>query len=48
VRIKEAQALGFATVLLPAGNLAALDRKELPDIDCLGVRTVREALQRVF
>jgi DNA repair protein RadA/Sms len=48
VRIKEAQALGFGTVLLPAGNLAALDRNELPDIECWGVKTVREALQRVF
>jgi DNA repair protein RadA/Sms len=48
VRIKEAQALGFATVLLPAGNLAALDRKDLPAIECLGAKTVREALQRVF
>jgi DNA repair protein RadA/Sms len=48
VRIKEAQALGFGAVLMPAGNLAALDRKDLPDIECVGVRIVREALQRVF
>ncbi|MCK7489689.1 MAG: hypothetical protein MZU79_05200 [Anaerotruncus sp.] len=30
------------------GNLAALDRKDLPEIECLGARTVREALDRVF
>jgi DNA repair protein RadA/Sms len=48
VRIKEAQALGFGTVMLPAGNLAAIDRKDLPPIECWGVQTVREALQRVF
>lgn len=48
VRLKEAQALGFTAALLPAGNLAALDRKDLPAIECLGARTVREALQRVF
>ncbi|HDT13964.1 MAG TPA: DNA repair protein RadA [Candidatus Aminicenantes bacterium] len=48
VRIKEAQALGFGTVLAPAGNLAALDRKEIPAIECWGAGTVREALQRVF
>ncbi len=48
VRVKEAQALGFGTVLLPAGNLAALDRAEVPGIEGLGVKTVREALQRVF
>ncbi|HPW17268.1 MAG TPA: DNA repair protein RadA [Candidatus Aminicenantes bacterium] len=47
-RIKEARALGFGTVLLPAGNLAALDRKDLPAVECWGARTVREALQRVF
>jgi DNA repair protein RadA/Sms len=48
VRIKEAQALGFGTVLVPAGNLTALERQDLPEIECLGMRTVREALQRVF
>lgn len=48
VRLKEAKALGFASVLLPAGNLAGLDRKDGPAIECLGARTVREALQRVF
>lgn len=47
-RIKEARSLGFGTVLLPAGNLAALDKTDLPDIQCLGARTVREALQYVF
>jgi len=39
---------GFGSVLLPAGNLAALDKRDLPEIECLGVRTVREALQKVF
>ena len=47
-RLKEAAALGFGSVLLPAGNLAALDKRDLPGIECLGVGTVREALQRVF
>ena len=47
-RLKEAAALGFGSAVLPAGNLAALDKRDLPDIECLGVRTVREALQRVF
>jgi len=48
VRLKEAQALGFGTVLLPSGNLSALDKKDLPAIECWGMKTVREALQRVF
>ena len=47
-RIKEAHALGFGTVLLPAGNLSALDKKDLPAIQCLGAKTVREALDMVF
>jgi len=47
-RIKEAHGLGFGTVLLPAGNLAALDKKDLPAIQCLGVKTVREAIDHVF
>jgi DNA repair protein RadA/Sms len=48
VRLREAQALGFGTVLLPAGNLASMDKKDLPDIESWGVKTVREALARVF
>jgi len=48
VRIKEAQSLGFGTILLPAGNLAALDTKDLPAIQCVGLKTVRQALDHVF
>jgi len=47
-RLKESRSLGFGTVLLPEGNLAALDPSGLPDIRCLGVKTVRQALQYVF
>ena len=47
-RIKEAQSLGFGTVLLPAGNLEALDKGDLPAIQCLGAKTVKQALQYVF
>jgi DNA repair protein RadA/Sms len=47
-RIKEAQSLGFTTVILPAGNLAQLDRNERPLLDCLGAQTVRQALECVF
>jgi len=48
VRIKEAHSLGFGTVLLPAGSLAGLDKQELPEIQCVGVKTVRQALDHVF
>jgi len=47
-RIKEAQTLGFGTIVIPAGNLDALDRKALPSIQCLGVRTIKQALDDVF
>jgi DNA repair protein RadA/Sms len=47
-RIKEAHSLGFGAVLLPAGNLDALDRADLPPMQCLGMKTVRQALQAVF
>jgi len=48
VRIKEAHSLGFGTVLLPAGSLAGLDKQDLPEIQCVGVKTVRQALDHVF
>ncbi len=47
-RIKEAHSLGFETIVLPAGNLAQLDRNELPALNCLGAQSVRQALQYVF
>jgi DNA repair protein RadA/Sms len=47
-RLKEARSLGFGAVLLPEGNLAALDKAGLPEIRCLGVKTVGQALQLVF
>ena len=47
-RIKEAHSLGFGTVLLPAGNLVALDKDDLPVIQCVGAKTVRQALDHVF
>lgn len=47
-RIKEAATLGFGTILLPAGNLDALDKGDLPAIQCLGAKTVKQALQYVF
>ncbi len=48
-RVKEAQSLGFGTVLLPAGNLEALEKEgEAPALQCVGVKTVKQALQYVF
>ncbi len=47
-RIKEAQSLGFGTIILPAGSLDALDKAELPAIQCLGAKNVKQALDYVF
>jgi DNA repair protein RadA/Sms len=47
-RIKEAHTLGFGTILVPSGNLDSLDKKDLPVIQCLGAKTVRQALDYVF
>ncbi|HVP90426.1 MAG TPA: DNA repair protein RadA [Terriglobales bacterium] len=47
-RVKEAQSLGFGTVLLPAGNLEALEKGERPAVQCVGAKTVKQALQFVF
>lgn len=47
VRLREVQSLGFEAVILPAGNLAALDRADLGRIECLGAATLKEALQHV-
>jgi DNA repair protein RadA/Sms len=47
-RIKEAHSLGFGTVIVPAGNLEALNAGDLPDVQCLGVKTVKQAFQYVF
>jgi DNA repair protein RadA/Sms len=47
-RIKEARTLGFETVVLPAGNFAALDKADLPAVRCVGAKTVREVFDQVF
>jgi DNA repair protein RadA/Sms len=46
-RLREVQSLGFEAVVLPAGNLASLDRGELGRIECLGAATLKQALQHV-
>ncbi len=47
-RLKEAHMLGFGSVVLPAGNLSSLDRKDLPPVECLGASTVKQALNYCF
>ncbi len=46
VRVKEAQALGFRKVVMPASNVAGLER--LLGVRVVGVRSVDEALEELF
>ena len=46
VRAKEAQALGFKKVVMPASNTAGLER--LLGVRVVGVRSVEEALAELF
>jgi len=46
VRVKEAQALGFKKVVLPASNVSGLER--LLGVRVVGVRSVEEAIQELF
>jgi DNA repair protein RadA/Sms len=46
VRVKEAQALGFKKVVMPASNVAGLER--LLGVRVVGVRSVDEALEEIF
>jgi DNA repair protein RadA/Sms len=47
-RIKEAQSLGFETVILPQGNAVSLEKENIKGIHLLGVQNVRQALKILF
>jgi len=46
VRAREAQALGFKKIVLPASNVAGLER--LLGVRVVGVKSVDEALEELF
>jgi len=46
VRVKEAQALGFKKIVIPASNVAGMER--LLGVRVVGVRSVEEAIQELF
>ncbi len=46
VRAREAQALGFKKILMPASNAAGLER--LLGLRVVGVRSVEEAMEELF
>lgn len=47
-RVKEAGSLGFETVILPQGNIALLQKEDLPGVRLLGVKNIQEAIDKVF
>jgi DNA repair protein RadA/Sms len=47
-RVKEAQSLGFETVILPQGNVAALEKEKPSGLQLLGVANVQQALKILF
>ncbi len=46
VRVREAQALGFKKIVMPASNVAGLER--LLGVRVVGVRSVEEAMEELF
>ena len=46
VRVKEAQALGFKKIIMPASNVAGMER--LLGVRVVGVKSVEEAIQELF
>lgn len=47
-RLKEAHSLGFKRVMLPEGNLGYLKKKDVPDINLMGVKNIKQALNIIF
>ncbi len=43
-RVKEASSLGFRTVIMPQGNISQLEKKEMPKIELLGAKNIKQAL----
>jgi DNA repair protein RadA/Sms len=47
-RVKEAASLGFETIILPQGNIALLEKEDLPGVRLVGVKNIKEAIDKVF
>jgi DNA repair protein RadA/Sms len=47
-RVKEAASLGFETIILPQGNIALLEKEDLPGVRLVGVKNIKEATDKVF
>lgn len=47
-RVKEAQSLGFKRAVLPEGNLSQVGKTEAGNIECRGVKNIKEATAILF
>jgi len=47
-RLKEAHSMGFKRIILPEGNLSHLEKKDIPDINLMGVKNIKQALNIIF
>jgi DNA repair protein RadA/Sms len=47
-RVKEAASLGFEMIILPQGNIALLEKEDLPGVRLVGVKNIKEATDKVF
>jgi DNA repair protein RadA/Sms len=47
-RVKEASSLGFETIILPQGNIALLEKEDLPGVRLVGVKNIKDAVDKVF
>ncbi len=47
-RVKEAASLGFETIILPQGNIALLEKEDLPGVRLVGVKNIKDAIDKVF
>ena len=47
-RLKEAHSLGFKRAILPTGSVSQADRGDVPDIQLLEVKNIREASHIIF
>jgi DNA repair protein RadA/Sms len=47
-RVKESGSLGFKNIILPRGNLAHLEKEKIPDVELVGVQSLKEALGIIF
>ena len=48
LRAREAAAMGFQSVICPAGNVGQIRKESIPGIDLKGVKSIKEAMDYMF